>query len=116
MLTGHWALREFGVWAVEEKESRKLIGRIGCLEPEGWPAFEIGYVLARDAWGKGFAREGAALALSYARNTLRRPKIVSLIRPGNVASIRVAESLGAELDEEIEFFGGPTAVYRYPGW
>jgi RimJ/RimL family protein N-acetyltransferase len=53
LFTGHWTLRGFGMWAVEERSTGRLVGRIGCLMPEGWPAFEIGYVLARAAWGIG---------------------------------------------------------------
>ena len=41
MFAGHWTLRGFGVWAVEERASGAFIGRIGCFEPEGWPGFEI---------------------------------------------------------------------------
>ncbi len=43
MFIGHWELRGFGLWAVEERATRKFIGRIGCLMPEGFPAFEIAY-------------------------------------------------------------------------
>ncbi len=114
MFAGHWALRGFGLWAVEEKSSGTFIGRVGCLEPEGWPAFEIGYTLSRAAWGRGYASEAAAFSLQYARETLRRTEIASLIRPANAASIRVAESLDASPAETIEFFGAPTVVYRYP--
>ena len=114
MLAGHWTLRGFGIWAVEERSTGQLIGRIGCFMPEGWPAFEIGYVLARSAWGKGYAREAASMSLQYARETLGRTEIISLIRPPNAASIRVAESLGAVAAETIEFFGAPATVYRYP--
>src|SRR5262252_4845118 len=57
MILGHWTLRGYGLWAVEERATGRLIGRIGCNQPEGFPAFEIGYVLAREAWGKGYARE-----------------------------------------------------------
>ena len=53
MFAGHWLLRGFGVWAVEERATGAFIGRIGCFEPEGWPDFEIGYTLARPAWGRG---------------------------------------------------------------
>lgn len=113
MLIGHWTLRGFGMWAVEVRSSREFIGRIGCLQPEGWPGFEIGYALARPAWGRGYAREGAAAALGFARDVLRRRSIISLIRPRNAASIRVAESLGAVLDGSCEFFGSPTHIYRY---
>jgi RimJ/RimL family protein N-acetyltransferase len=115
MFAGHWVLRGFGLWAVENATTGSFLGRIGCLEPEGWPGFEIGYALARDAWGKGYAREGAARALAYARKELGRTDIISLIRPANAGSIKVARALGAVAAETVELFGAPTIVYRYPG-
>jgi RimJ/RimL family protein N-acetyltransferase len=63
MFAGHWVLRGFGVWAVEERATGTFIGRIGCWEPEGWPGFELAYTLARPAWGRGYAREGGAAAV-----------------------------------------------------
>jgi len=114
MFAGHWVLRGFGVWAVEERATGALIGRIGCFEPEGWPGFEVAYTLARGAWGRGYAREGAAAALRYAREVLGRTSVISVIRPGNEGSIRVATSLGAAPDGTVEFFGGPALIYRYP--
>ena len=88
--------------------------RIGCHEPEGFPAFEIVYTLAPEAWGKGYAREGAGAALRYAREVLGRTGIASIIRPANSASIRVAQALGAVGAETVEFFGAPSVLYRYP--
>ena len=114
MFIGHWALRGYGLWAVEERATRRFIGRIGCLEPEGFPAFEIAYTLTASAWGRGYAREGAAAALRYAREVLGRRDIASIIRPANTASIRVAQSLGAVAGETVEFFGAPSIVYWYP--
>lgn len=111
---GHWVLRGFGLWAVEELETGRLVGRIGCHYPEGFPGFEVGYTLGRSAWGHGYAREGVAAALAYARDVLHRSEIISLIRPANVRSIRVAESFGAVPAETVEFFGAPSVVYRYP--
>jgi RimJ/RimL family protein N-acetyltransferase len=111
---GHWMLKGFGIWAVEERATNTFIGRIGCFEPEGFPGFEVGYTLAKHAWGRGYAREGAGTALRFARETLGRTDIISLIRPGNVASMRVAESLGATRDGTVEFYGAPSYVYRYP--
>jgi RimJ/RimL family protein N-acetyltransferase len=113
MLAGHWVLRGCGMWVVEEKHTGAFVGRIGCLEPEGWPGFEIGYVLAQPAWGRGYAREGATAALRHAREVLGRERIISLIRPGNTGSIAVATSLGAVVAERIELFGAATDVYRY---
>jgi RimJ/RimL family protein N-acetyltransferase len=110
---GHWELRGFGLWAVEDRATGALVGRIGCWEPEGWPGFEIGYALARPFWGRGYATEGAHAALRYAREVLGRDRIISLIRTENAPSIRVAERLGAVLDGETDFFGPPTKVYAY---
>ena len=88
---------------------------MGCFEPEGWPGFEIAYTLARPAWGHGYAREAAAAALAYARDVLGREAIISIIRPANANSIRVARSLGATRAGAVEFFGSPADIYRYPG-
>lgn len=114
MILGHWALRGFGLWAVEERATGTFIGRVGCFQPDGWPDFEIGYVLARDAWGKGYASEAAAASLAYARTVLGRERIISIIRPDNLGSIRVASGLGAVPEGFVEFFGAPALVYAYP--
>lgn len=113
MILGHWTLLGYGLWAVEEKATGALLGRIGCHQPEGFPGFEIAYTLGRAHWRRGFAREGAAAALSYARDVLGRTSIISVIRPANAGSIRVAQSLGAVLDTEIDFYNGPALIYRY---
>ena len=52
-LAGHWELRGYGLWVVEREG--ELIGRIGLLNPEGWPGLEVGWLLARHAWGQGYA-------------------------------------------------------------
>jgi RimJ/RimL family protein N-acetyltransferase len=114
MILGHWTLRGFGLWAVEERATGKLIGRIGCYQPEGWPGFEIGYMLGRPFWGRGLAQEGARAALHYARSILHQTEIISIIRPTNVGSIRVATALGAVAAESVELFGAPADIYRYP--
>jgi RimJ/RimL family protein N-acetyltransferase len=108
---GHWTLRGYGLWAVEERASGELVGRIGCWEPEGWPDFEVGWTLRRASWGRGYATEGARAALRYAFTELNRPHVVSLIRPGNAASVRVAERLGERLQGRVELLGGESLVY-----
>jgi RimJ/RimL family protein N-acetyltransferase len=113
IFNGHWTLHGFGIWAVEHRESGMLMGRIGCHYPEGWPAFEIGYVLGRQFWHSGYATEGAAAALDFARTECHPVRIVSIIRPENAGSIRVAERLGGRLEGDIEFFGGRSLVYEY---
>lgn len=111
MVIGHWKLRGFGLWAVEEKSSGVMIGRIGCWQPEGWPGPEIGWTLRRHWWGRGFATEGARAALACAFGELGWPHAISLIRPDNKASIRVAEKLGERLEGKTELHGIEVLVY-----
>ncbi len=90
--------------AVEEKNSGQFLGRVGCLEPEGWPAFEVGYSLSRAAWATDSrARPRRSRCIMRAK-VLGRAEIVSFIRPLNAASVRVAVSLGAAEAETIESF------------
>ena len=110
-IVGHWHLRGYGHWAVEEKESGRLVGRLGFLNPEGWPEFEIGWTLARESWGKGYATEGARRALAYAFEELDREHVISLIRPGNEPSVRVAERIGEKREGTTDVLGMEVMVY-----
>ena len=97
--------------AVEEKATQKMIGRIGFLNPEGWPGFEIGWTLARHAWGKGYATEGAKVALQYAFKELDQRHVISLIHPDNVASMKVAERIGEKFERKTRLFEWDVLVY-----
>jgi RimJ/RimL family protein N-acetyltransferase len=110
-LVGHWHLRGYGHFAVEEKASGRFVGRLGVQNPEGWPGFEIGWTLGRESWGRGFATEGARRVLEYSFAELDQPHVISLIHPDNRASIRVAERLGETLEGEAEVLGIPVLVY-----
>lgn len=109
---GHWQLRGFGMWAVaEQRRPDVLIGRVGCHQPEGWPDFEIGWALASECWGRGYATEGATAAIRYAFQTLERPRVVSLIDPANTRSIAVAERLGERPAGEWNLRGRTVVIY-----
>jgi RimJ/RimL family protein N-acetyltransferase len=108
---GHWEFRGYGMWAVDEKTSSKLVGRIGLIYPAGWPGFELGWMLDRDCWGKGYATEGAQRALAYAFTELDRDHVISLIAPENVASIKVAERLGETVEGQTELLGNDVLIY-----
>lgn len=92
LYAGHWALRGYGLWAVEC--GGELVGRIGLWRPEGWPGLELGWMLARHTWGNGYATEAAAAAVAWAWEQLDVDRLISLINPDNARSIRVAERLG----------------------
>jgi [ribosomal protein S5]-alanine N-acetyltransferase len=109
---GHWHLLGYGMWAVQHRASGRLLGRVGYLNRPGWPGFELGWLLGREHWGQGFAREAAAAALAHAFDVLHKPRVISLIRPGNARSIALAEALGETLHSRIDFSGGEALVYE----
>lgn len=108
---GHWQLRGYGLWAVEEKASGALVGRIGCWKPEGWPELEIGWTLARAFWGRGYATEAAAASRDFAFRELGATHVISLIDRRNLASIRVAERIGETFEREVKVNGNDVLQY-----
>jgi RimJ/RimL family protein N-acetyltransferase len=105
-------LRGYGIWAAEERSSGVLVGRIGFWNPEGWPGFELGWMLRRSFWGRGYATEAARAALRVAFTQLKQPHVISLIHPENAASIRVAQRLGERLLDSSDVMGKHALVYR----
>ncbi len=114
-VVGHWSLRGYGIWAVEEKETGAFVGGIGLWNPEGWPEPEVGYWLMPEMMGKGYATEAVVRSREYAYDVLGMETLVSYIHPDNEPSKRVAERAGAHLEEVIELLEhGPHCVYRHP--
>ena len=93
-LAGHWAIRGYGMWAVERKTDGAMMGRVGLLNPEGWPGLEVGWTLGRPYWGQGYATEAASAAMRYGFLTQPVDRLISCIDSGNVASQRVAKHIG----------------------
>jgi RimJ/RimL family protein N-acetyltransferase len=111
MFTGHWVLRGFGTWAVEERSTGAMVGRIGLHHPSGWPGLEVGWALDRSVWGRGYATEGGAAALDHAWRELEADRVISLIAPGNTRSIAVAHRLGERFERTIDLRGRDVRVY-----
>src|SRR5699024_4057866 len=87
--------------------------RAGLLRPEGWPDVELGWMLMRQHRHHGYATEASEAALDFAWQELKLPRVISLIRKGNDASVNIARRLQGERIEQIDFFGLPTAIYAY---
>lgn len=115
-MIGHWHLRGFGFWALEEKASGRYMGRVGLWQPEGWPDREIGWTLMTHAEGKGFAHEAALVARAYAFTTLGWTSAISLIEGGNTRSEALATRLGARIDGAFTHPSGIALnIWRHPG-
>src|SRR6478609_391042 len=88
--TGHWVLRGYGNWVVERKSDGAVLGRVGLWNPEGWFGVEVGWKLARHAWGQGYATEAATAAITWGFDHLGVDRLISVINPENSASLSVA--------------------------
>jgi RimJ/RimL family protein N-acetyltransferase len=117
----HWDEHGFGIWAVEERATGALVGRVGLQYHRLWPHEpELGWKLDPDVWGRGYATEGGAAGLRHAFETLGRDRVVSIIHPENRPSIRVAERLGFAPHEQVDWPDGGIALDVYgigrDGW
>ena len=97
-IMGHWDEHGFGLWAAELRDGDRMIGFVGLsipgFLPAVLPAIEVGWRLASDVWGQGLATEGGRAAIEWGFGGLGLDRIISIIDPDNIASLRVAEKLG----------------------
>jgi RimJ/RimL family protein N-acetyltransferase len=101
----HWETYGFGLWAALRKDTGAMIGVIGLCHPLWFPAMvdrvEVGWRLGRDAWGAGFATEGASEALRHGFETLGLTEIVAFVHPDNQRSLAVCERLRMVEEAEV---------------
>jgi [ribosomal protein S5]-alanine N-acetyltransferase len=102
-----------GLWAMVRKQTGELIGDCGIIRQmvEGETLYEIGYHLRRDLWGQGLASEAAIACRDWGFEKLKVDRFISLIRPQNISSRRVAERNGMTIWKEIEWRGMRHCVY-----
>jgi [ribosomal protein S5]-alanine N-acetyltransferase len=103
-----------GLWAVDLKSTGEMIGDCGITvqEVDGEHLLEIGYHLRRDMWGQGLATEAARGCRDYGFGEMQAEFMISLVRPENVASCRVAERCGMTVWKETTRVGRLHRVYR----
>jgi RimJ/RimL family protein N-acetyltransferase len=110
----HWEWYELGEFAVERRDDGEVLGRVGfqLWDPRDWTngkrkrlegevETELGWKLAREHWGHGYAPEAAAACRDWALGELGLARIISLIAHENVASIRVAEKIGERFERDV---------------
>jgi RimJ/RimL family protein N-acetyltransferase len=120
---GSWHVLGFAPFSVIRKCDGQWIGRAGPLRHEGWPGTEIGWTLARAAWGHGYATEAATAAADWAFANLGWSEIIHCIAPENAPSQAVATRLGSVrrgpgrlpapyVDDPIEIWGQTRDEWR----
>ncbi|MFN6481559.1 MULTISPECIES: GNAT family N-acetyltransferase [unclassified Nostoc] len=102
-----------GLWAMVLKATGEVIGDCGLVwqEVEGHRELEIGYHVRRDQQMQGYATEAAYACQDYAFNVLGSPRVISLIRPENIPSRRVAEKNGLKVVQKTLWRDIPHYIY-----
>jgi RimJ/RimL family protein N-acetyltransferase len=106
-IEAHFDQRGFGLWAVEVPDRTPFIGFVGLavlsFEAHFTPCVEVGWRLAVDSWGRGYATEAARAALAFGFDSAGLEEIVSITVPENARSRRVMERLGMVRDPGDDF-------------
>ena len=114
MVCGHWLLRGYVYWTVEEAATGSVVGRIGVHNhEEKWPEPELGWQIFDGFEGTGYAHEAALAARALAGRMGLGP-LISLVAPDNRRSRRLAERLGAAVEREIDLLDKHVLLYRHP--
>ena len=114
-----WNLRNYrdlghGLWAVIEKKSKRLLGDCGLTlqRVDNTDELEIGYHITQHRWGEGLATEAARACRDYAFDVLKVDRVISWMKPDNIASRRVAEKVGMNVEKStLSTHGRPAIVY-----
>lgn len=116
---GHWTLMGYGVWVLEEKATGRFLGELGVgdfkrnIQPSFGDMPEFAWVLAAHAQGKGYATEAAHAAIAWSEThfgPVRSKRMVCLIDPENLPSLRVAEKCGFREFQRTTYHDKPTIV------
>ena len=108
MVMGHWQIRGYGFFSVEEKATGQWVGRVGPWFPEAWPEPEVGWMITREHWAKGYGAEAGRASIDYARDVLGWTRVIHAILEGNLGSAALAEKLGSKKLREVQGLGGVT--------
>lgn len=120
---GSWHLQGFGMFSVIEKSTGQWVGRVGPWQPDEWPGTEVGWSIARRAWGMGYAPEAATASMDWAFDTLGWDEVIHTIDPQNTNSKTVAAKLGSSflrmgglpephVGKPVEIWGQTRAQWR----
>lgn len=110
-LQEHWDQHRFGLWAVLDKSTKKLIGVCGPHSSEE-ENIEISYMFFPQFWGKGFAKEAAIVSISYSFQVLNLGAVIAITQDANLRSCRLLESIGMRHFNTFERYGAVQRTYK----
>ncbi len=110
-LMDHQDLFGFSLWVVEDRLTCEIVGDCGLKQLEEGPEIEVGYRFAKACWGRGYASEAAAASVRYGFGTLGLARIVAVVEPPNVASLKVLEKAGLKYQCLAHYYGRPMSYF-----
>ena len=112
-LNGHPEQPTLGLWATVHKAHNRVIGRCGLLPwtIDGQDEVEVAYMIAKPYWRQGLGAEAARGIRDYGFETLKLPRLISMMYPENQASINTAKKIGMTFEKEAEDEAGRFLIY-----
>lgn len=107
----HWQQREYGIWAIVESGSSKMVGYCGLRYLDELNEVEVLYGLAKAHWGRGTATQAVKAAVLYGFNVANLDKLIAMALPDNLASRRVIEKVGLQYEKTIHMFNLDVLYY-----
>jgi RimJ/RimL family protein N-acetyltransferase len=101
----HWDVYGYGDWGIVPKGETDIIGWAGLQFLPETDETEVGYLLSRQSWGKGYATEAACASLQFGFEHFDFPEIIALVHPDNAASLKVAVKCGLTVVEHKVYWG-----------
>lgn len=103
---------ELRLLPVVEKSSGRIVGSCGFQPFDGGPEIEIGWMLARESWGKGYATEMSRAVLRYGLDEMKLPRVLASIDPRNTRSVAVVNRLGMTYWKTLFVYGRDMLMYE----
>ncbi len=107
-----WKKHDYGVWAVVEKRTERLMGHCGMRFLDELRETELLYALDPKSWGKGYATEAASAAMEFASNKTDLKRVIALAKPENIKSVNVIEKLGFSFIGLKDYFDQQLLCYE----
>ena len=101
----HWQQRNYGIWAIIENCSARMIGYCGLRYLNELDEVEILYGLAKAYWGRGIATKAAKASIGYGFEVINLKRIIAMALADNLASIKVIKNIGLQYQKQIYLFG-----------
>ncbi|MEM9510149.1 MAG: GNAT family N-acetyltransferase [Cyanobacteria bacterium P01_E01_bin.35] len=107
----HWQQREYGIWAIIDNSSLRMIGYCGLRYLDELDEVEILYGLAKTYWGREITTKAAEAAINYGFKVVELERVIAMVLPDNIASIKVIENAGLQYEKQIHLFGLDVLYY-----